>query len=215
MKVIIIGIGRMGLALAEKLDSRGHEVVAIDSKPEAIDTLPANFSGRKVLGSALNQKILEEADINRVDAVVSCTNSDELNAIVARVAKNKYFVPKVIARLYDPSKAEIYRHLGIQTISTLLWGVDRVMELISYEHLDNVLEIGDSSVSIVRIAINDMMAGTLIDVINSPGEIQIVAVVRNNDTFIPISGARLEKDDVVYVAVEDFGTERLKSIFSI
>ena len=121
MKVIVVGLGRMGTGLSLNLAKKGHQVIVIDKDSEALDSLGKNFNGERVEGLGFDKDILNKAKIDRVDAVVACTDSDEVNAVIARMAKNIYRVPKVIARLYDPKKADIYRRLGIQTISTTTW----------------------------------------------------------------------------------------------
>lgn len=213
MKVIIVGMGRMGSSLANRLDEKGQQVIAIDKDLQTFENLSADFSGLKITGSALEEEVLKKAEIDRVDALVSCVNADETNAVIARVAKNDYRVPKVIARIYDPEKADVYRHLGIQAISALDWGVNRTMEMLSYDHIDGIYDMGDGSVSFVRMNVPAIMDGQLVDTINVPGSIGVVALVRHGRSFIPISGAQLETDDVVYLAVEEQATNRLKKIF--
>jgi trk system potassium uptake protein TrkA len=129
MKVIIVGLGRMGTGLSLSLAKKGHQVTVIDNNPESFDALGKDFTGTKIVGFGFDRDVLIEAKIDKVDAVVSCTESDEINAVIARIAKNAYRVPRVIARLYDSRKAEIYRRLGIQTLSTTSWGIERASEI--------------------------------------------------------------------------------------
>ena len=153
MKVIIVGLGKMGTGLSLNLVKKGHQVTVIDTNLEAFDKLGKDFSGAKVVGFGFDREVLNKARIDKADAIVACTESDEINAVIARVAKNIYRVPRVIARLYDSRKADIYHRLGIQTISTTSWGIDRATEILTYSQLDSVYEMGNGNVNLVRIEV--------------------------------------------------------------
>lgn len=214
MKVIVVGMGRMGTSLARSLAKKGHHVTAIDSNPEAFEAL-GSFKGSKVTGIGFDRDVLHAANIEGVDAVVACTSSDEANIVIARIAKNIYRVPRVIARLYDYSKADTYRRIGIQTISTTTWGTERAVELLTYHHLDSVFDIGNGNVSLVRVDVPAMLAGHRVGEFSSLGEIQVVSVSRANKTFIPASGTLLEEDDILYVAVLSTASQKLKSMLGL
>ncbi len=215
MKVIIVGIGRMGAGLSLNLIKKGHQVTVIDSNPEAFNELGSDFKGTKVVGFGFDRDILNEAKIDKVDAVVSCTKSDEINAVIARIAKNIYRVPRVIARLYDPQKAEIYHRLGIQTISTTVWGIERASELLTYNQLDSVYEIGNGNVNLIRIEIPSLMVGHNVNEITHIGEIQVVSISRSNKTLIPTLGTILEAGDILYIAVMISATGKLKAMLDL
>lgn len=215
MKVIVIGLGRMGTGLSLNLEKKGHKVTVIDNDIEAFGRLGENFKGNKVLGFGFDKDTLTSAKIEQADAVVSCTESDEINAVIARIAKNIYRVPKVIARLYDARKADIYRRLGIQTISTTSWGIERATEVLTYQQLDSVYDIGNGNVNLVRIEVPPMLVGRTVREITVVGEIHVVSISRNEKTFIPTSGAVLEAEDILYMTVMYSSTNKLKSILDL
>ena len=215
MKVIVVGLGRMGIGLTLNLLKKGHTVTAIDSDPEAFEDLGKNFSGKKVVGIGFDKEVLEKAGIGKVDAVVSCTASDEANAVIARISKNIYHVPRVVARLYDARKAEIYHRIGIQTISTTTWGIERATEFITYNHLDSVYEMGNGSVNIVRIEAPALLIGHQVKEISALGEIQVVSINRGSKTFIPTLGTKLESEDILYLSIISSATSKLKSMLGI
>jgi trk system potassium uptake protein TrkA len=215
MKVIIVGLGRMGKGLALNLVKKGHQVTAIDSSQETLDELGPDFKGTRIAGFGFDRDVLSKAKINQVDAVVSCTQSDEVNAVVARIAKNIYRVPRVIARLYDSSKADIYRRLGIQTISTTTWGIERATEIITFNRLDSVFEMGNGNVNLVRIEVPALLVGHTVNEITTLGEIHVVSISRNNKTFIPTLGTIFEADDILYISVISSATSKLKSMLDI
>lgn len=215
MKVIIIGIGKMGKGLSINLIKKGHQVTVIDSDQKSLDSLGTDFTGEKILGFGFDRDILLQAKIDRVDAVVSCTTSDEINAVIARIARNIYRVPHVIARLYDPGKAEIYRRLGIQTISTTMWGIERASELLTYNQLDSIYEIGNGTVNLIRIEVPSLLVGYTVKDITVIGEITVTAISRHNKTFIPTMGTIFEAEDVLYITVSISATAKLKSIIGL
>lgn len=215
MKVIIVGLGRMGTGLSLNLTKKGHQVTVIDNDSDAFDALGKDFKGTKVLGFGFDRDVLSKAKIDKVDAVVACTESDEINAVIARIAKNIYRVPRVIARLYDSRKAEIYRRLGIQTISTTTWGIERASEILTYNQLDSVYEMGNGKVNLVRIEVPSMLVGHTVNELTTVGEINVVTISRGNKAFIPTLGTILEAEDILYLAVNYTAVDKLKSMLDL
>jgi trk system potassium uptake protein TrkA len=215
MKTIIVGCGKLGSGLAHNLIKKGHSVTVIDKDPEAFKLLGKDFKGETIEGVGFDRDILEKAQIRLADAVVACSKSDEANALIGRIARNVYKVPHVISRLYDPRKAEIYHSLGIQTISTTTWGVQRTTEMLSYDQLDSVLTIGDSNVELIRIETPALLVGRTVNELTVLGEIQVVAISRENKTFLPTMGTALHKHDVIYIAIMAASAKRLKSLLGL
>lgn len=215
MKVIIVGCGKLGSGLAWHLVQKGHNVTVIDKDPEALELLGKDFTGEKVVGLGFDRDVLEKAQIRRADAIVACSKSDETNALIGRLAQNIYKVPRVISRLYDPRKAEIYKTLGIQTISTTTWGITRVAEMLSYNQLDSVLTLGSSNVELVRIETPALLVGKTLNELSVIGEIEVVAISRKNKTFLPTLGTALQKHDIIYLAVMSTSVSRLKSLLGL
>ena len=215
MNVIIVGIGFMGTGLARRLSRQGFNVTAVDQDQQALDGLGDSFVGRRVRGVGFDRAVLEEAGIKRTDAVVSCMGSDEANIVVAHVARSTFRVPRVIARLHDLSKADTYRRLQIQTISPNAWGISRTAELLTYRHLDDVYEIGSGNVHLVRADIPALLDGSTVRELTALGEVQIVSVSRDNETFIPTQGTVLADGDIVYAAVATSASRKFKQMLGI
>ncbi len=215
MNVIIVGLGRLGVALAQRLDRQGMGVTAIDHDPSRFEDLGDRFGGRTVAGVGFDRDVLAEARIERSDALVACTTSDEANMVIARVARDTYRVPRVIARLYDTTKAETYRRLGIQTISTTDWGVHRACELLTYHELEAVSELGGGGVRVVRADVPSLLEGHVVRDITVPGEVQVVAVSHDNETFVPTLGTRLGHGDIVYVAVASSAARKFRAMLGL
>ncbi|WP_238882853.1 TrkA family potassium uptake protein [Clostridium sp. YIM B02551] len=215
MKVIVVGLGRMGTGLSLNLVKKGHQVTVIDSNPEVFNGLGKDFKGTKIVGFGFDRDVLTKAQIDKVDAVVSCTTSDEINAVIARIARNIYKVPRVVARLYDSRSADIYHRLGIQAVSTTTWGIERATEMLTYNQLDSVYEMGNGHVNLVRIEIPSLLVGHTVNELTVIGEIQIVSISRNNKTFIPTRGTVFEAEDVIYMSVISSAINKLKSMLGI
>lgn len=115
--IVIVGCGRLGGLLANRLSSDGHSVVVIDRKETAFDKLSATFSGFKMIGDAVEHDMLKKARIEQADYVFAVTLEDNTNLMIAQVAKVIFNVPNVIARVFDPAREMIYKEFGIETIS--------------------------------------------------------------------------------------------------
>ncbi|MCH3943317.1 MAG: TrkA family potassium uptake protein [Atopobiaceae bacterium] len=169
MNVIIVGLGRMGSGLANRLSKQGTHVIAIDKDPLAFDNLDPDFTGEKVQGVGFDHDVLRRSGIERASALVACTASDEANIVVAHVARSVYRVPRVIARLYDTAKADTYRRLDIQTVSTTDWGIRRAAELLTYHQLDTVYGINHDGVRLVRADVPTLLEGKTVRELTSGG----------------------------------------------
>ncbi|TDW26444.1 trk system potassium uptake protein TrkA [Breznakia blatticola] len=214
MNIIIVGGGRMGSGLCQKLSLEGHKITLIDTNQEVLEKLAKTSAFTAVNGLGFDKKVLEQAGIERSDALISCTNSDETNALIARISKNIYRVPHVIARLYDRDKAKIYSMLGVQTISTTDWGIARASEIITYTQLDGIMSLG-GGVELVRVDVPALLVGKTIEEINRLGEVRVVSIERNNDAFLPTSGTILQPNDGLFIAVLNSSVGTLKSLLGM
>ena len=128
--VVIVGCGRVGSTLALELIASGHTVAVIDRKSDAFKRLGENFSGLTIAGIGFDRDVLLEAGIDRAQAVAAVTNGDNSNILIARVAREKFGIEKVVARIYDPKRAEIYERLGVATVATVKWTSERILRRI-------------------------------------------------------------------------------------
>lgn len=215
MKVIVVGCGKMGSGLAQELVKKGHTVTVVGSTLDEFSMLGKAFRGETIVGVAFDKQILEQAGIERADAIVACTKSDETNALIGRISRNTYRVPRVISRLYDPRKAEIYRSLGIQTISTTEWGVRHAIELLSYDQLDIIAGLGSGGVEIVRVETTELLVGKKIVDVTVVGEFSVCALSRQNQTFLPTLGTELQRGDVVYFNVLVSSVKKFKHVLGL
>lgn len=131
--MIVVGCGRVGSELAARLHRHGKPVSVIDRLPEAFLNLPPDFYGRTLEGHALERQLLERAGIAAARGLAAVTNSDVLNAVVGRVARQLYQVPQVVVRNYDPRRLELLEAFELPIVSSSTWGARRIEELIAPE----------------------------------------------------------------------------------
>jgi trk system potassium uptake protein TrkA len=133
MKVVIMGCGRVGSALATMLDGEGHQVTVLDIRPDAFKRLPAQFKGKKHAGNGIDQDVLARIGLDRADAFVAVTQGDNRNVMATQMAKHLFGVRRALCRIYDPMREEIYSDLGLETISPTLIGAKMFKELLDRE----------------------------------------------------------------------------------
>ncbi len=117
MNVVIMGCGRVGAKLASMMDSEGHKVTILDIEPYAFRRLPTSFNGTAMVGNGIDTDVLRRAGIEQADAFAAVTQGDNRNVMAAQIAKHIFNVPKVVCRIYDPLREELYSTLGLETIS--------------------------------------------------------------------------------------------------
>ncbi|MCB0153568.1 MAG: TrkA family potassium uptake protein [Anaerolineae bacterium] len=210
MKMIVIGCGRMGAGLAQTLNLQGHTVAVVDSDPAAFTRLGPSFHGLTVTGVGFDRAVLLKAGIERADGLAAVTGSDETNVVTGRLAGQVFQVPKVVARLYDPRKAEIYQRLGLQTITPINWGINRVAELLSFFPFTTTASLGSGQVDLIEAEIPPLLVGRTVEALTIPGEVHVVAVSRGGDTFLPNPATVLQNGDWLHLALLATSADRLK-----
>ena len=215
MRIIVIGCGRAGAGLAQVLTLRGHTVSVVDHDAAAFERLGAAFKGQRVVGIGFDRDVLLQAGIESADGLAAVTASDEANVVVARVAGQVFRVPRVVARVYDPRKAEIYARMGLPTIAPVTWGINRIADLVCYSPLETILSLGSGEVEIVESETTPLLVGRTVKELTVPAEIHVVAVSRGGKTFLPTLGTVLQDGDRVHLAVLSASTDRLASLLGL
>jgi trk system potassium uptake protein TrkA len=212
MKIVVIGCGRMGAGLARILSRRGHDVTVIDHDPASFERLGSSFRGVIITGGGFDRKALLQGGIERADGLAAVTASDDTNVVVARLARQIFRVPRVVARIYDPHKADVYRRLGLQNISPVTWGINRTVELLCYSRMDVIASLGNGEVDIVEAEIPQLLVGRTVNELTVHGEIHVVAISRKGKTFLPMIGTEFQDGDLVHLALTAVSADRLKAL---
>ena len=212
MKFVIVGCGRAGSRLAQTLSTNGHRITVVDNDEEALARLAALTAVTPVLGIGFDRDVLLKAGIQQADGLAAATGVDEVNVVVARMAKQIFRVPRVVARVFDPRKADIYRRLGLFTVSPLAWGVDRMAEALVRSELTLLLSLGSGDVNVVEFDVTPLLAGRTAHALTVPGEIHVTAVHRGGRTFLPGPETQFQDGDRVYLTVTARSSSRLEAL---
>jgi trk system potassium uptake protein len=212
MKVIIVGCGRVGAHTASALARGGHDVVVIDKDPLSFRLLSPGFDGRTIHGYGFDRSVLEDAGIGEADALVASTSGDNTNAVTARIAKEVYRVPRVVSRIYDPQRAQIYRRYGVQTFAPTAWSSGKIMELITSPELVREQQFGNGEVEMMAAWVPEHLIGKSVNDLHAPGEIRVALIVRMGKAMLPVSGTTFEKDDQVHVLVHTSAVDKYQKM---
>lgn len=211
MRVILVGCGRVGSRLASRLAAEGHDIRVVDRSAKSRRLLPEGFPGTFHQGNGYSRAVLEGAGIRGADAFVAVTSGDNSNIVSARTAKDTYRVPVVLARIYDPRRADIYRELGIPTIASVRWTVDRIHQLLLHRHLTPELTFGNGETLLLRSALPGYLTGRRVAEFEVEGEIRVVEVTRSGRSLLPAHGTTAEPGDLVTFAVSATALGRLRN----
>ena len=208
MHVVIMGCGRVGSSLAQELDSRGHTVSIIDQDPAAFRKLPSTFGGRTIAGIGVDRDRLLEAGIERADAFAAVSSGDNSNIISARVARETFNVPKVIARIYDPRRAEIYQRLGIETVASVAWTTRQMVHSIMPERVEDWHDDTDTVVMAPLPYHQDWIGERVISLGQASGS-RVAFVTRMGASLLPSPDTVVQEGDRIHFI---FGTEARDSV---
>ena len=215
MKVIVMGCGRIGSQVSQLLSQQGHEVTVIDHDSNSEGRLGPHFKGTIIKGLGFDRNILMQAGIEHAEAFVAASQSDNANIVAARVARNLFHVPRVVARLYDPRRAEIYQRLGLTTISSTNWGAQRIFQLLTHVDIDVWNTFGSGDVALVHVELPPQLTGRSVAQLNVPGEIMVVSITREDHAFVPVSGTEFHEGDLVHLVVLSSAMDRLEDLLGM
>lgn len=208
-----MGCGRSGSRLARRLERQGHSIAVIDKDPTAFHLLGMDFQGRTVTGIGFDSNTLVDAGIERADAFIAVSSGDNTNIVSSMVAKEVFHVPKVITRIYDPRRAQIYRRMGIPTVAPVTWSIGKIMDLLYLEKSHVRDTFGNGEVELMEIRIPGLLAGREVREFEAPGEIRVASIERLSGAFLPLAGTTFEEDDLVDVVVLRNSMEKFRKMF--
>lgn len=201
MKFVVLGCGRVGAQLANTLFVEGHDVSIIDKNPKAFSRLNPAFKGKTITGIGFDRDVLVEAGIERADGFASVTNGDNSNIISVLIAKRVFRVPRVITRIYDPLRANIFKQFGIPTISSTVWGANEIREHLLYTELKSEISFGSGEVQLLEFEVPSRLLGHPVRELSVEGQANVACLVRLGRAMVPTSAVILEEGDLVYACV--------------
>lgn len=193
-----MGCGRVGSMLAHSLENQGHSVAVIDQDSTAFRRLGPDFKGLTIRGVGFDREHLIEAGIERAGAFAAVSSGDNSNILAARTAREIFGITNVIARIYDPRRAEVFQRLGIPTVATVSWTNDQILHHILPSVANEEWRDPMGQVTLARLDIHQAWIGTTISKIEQATNCRIGLITRIGDALLPNSQTVLQEGDIVY-----------------
>jgi trk system potassium uptake protein TrkA len=210
--VVVVGCGRVGALLGLSLTSDGHTVAIIDKRSAAFRRLPVDWEGQAVTGFGFDRDSLEEAGIRRASALAAVTSGDNSNILSARIARETYEVENVVARIYDPRRAAIYRRLGIPTVATVTWTTDQVIRRLYPEKDTTEWVHASGTVSLIERALPPEWAGRRLSELEQSGRVRIVTLSRGGEVRLFTPELIGQDGDILNLMVTKEAADDLASV---
>jgi trk/ktr system potassium uptake protein len=212
--VVILGCGRVGTSIAHSLDESGHSVAVIDQDPSSFRKLGASFSGSTVTGVGFDRDTLVEAGIERADAFAAVSSGDNSNIVAARVARETFGVAHVVARIYDPRRAEIYQRLGIPTVATVRWSADQVLRQLTPGGVHEDYRDPSGRIVLAQMHVNPSWIGLPFTRIEQECRLRIAFVTRLGEGILPTAEGVFQDGDLLHVLVPESDAARAERVLS-
>jgi trk system potassium uptake protein TrkA len=212
--VVVVGCGRVGALLAQELSRAGHSVAVIDKNEAAFRRLPRDWDGLAVVGAGFDRDRLEEAGIGRAAAFAAVTSGDNSNILCARIARETYQIRNVVARIYDPRRAEIYQRLGIPTVATVTWTADQVMRDLFPEHTAAEWSDPSGQVRLVPVILPLSWCGRRLSALEEATGGLIVMVARDGVPHLGAGDLVGQDGDVVHLALAETARHSLEEVLA-
>lgn len=209
MHVVIVGCGRVGSSLARQL-SEEHTVAVIDKRAASFERFLPDWPGQKIVGFGFDRDRLQEAGIERADALAAVTSGDNSNIMVARIAKENYQVPRVMARIYDPKRAGVYERLGIPTVATVEWTADQAMRRLLPDTGRTEWVDATGGVALVERRLDDGWVGHKLADLEDVAW-RVVSLTRAGTARLADPSALVQENDVVTLSVNGDAMDRLEA----
>jgi trk system potassium uptake protein len=212
--VVIMGCGRVGSTLARSLEDRDHTVSVIDSNPDAFRRLGPSFNGTKVTGIGFDQGVLDRAGIEKADAFAAVSSGDNSNIIAARVARETFGIQQVVARIYDPGRAEVYQRLGITTVATVKWTADQILRRILPAGAEPTFRDPSGTIRLDQLPVNEAWVGQRTVKFQDDSGSRIAWIDRLGEGMIPNRTSVIQEGDMLHLVMREENAARVYAVFS-
>ena len=209
-----MGCGRVGSTLARGLEDRSHTVSIIDSNPDSFRRLGPSFNGSKVLGIGFDRDVLAEAGIDEADAFAAVSSGDNSNIIAARVARESFGIQQVVARIYDPGRAEVYQRLGITTVATVRWTADQVLRRLLPVGSEPDFRDPSGTIRVDAFTVNEQWIGQRTVAFQEQSGCRIAWIDRLGEGVLPTRESVLQEGDMMHLVMREENAERVLGVLS-
>ena len=198
-----MGCGRVGSTLARSLEERNHTVSVIESEPDSFRRLGPEFNGDKVTGFGFDQAVLEKAGIRRAEAFAAVSSGDNSNIIAARVARETFGIDQVVARIYDPGRAEVYQRLGITTVATVKWTADQILRRLRPAGAEPDFRDPSGTIRVDHMAVPDVWIGQRTIHFQEQTKSRIAWIDRLGEGMLPTRDTIIQEGDLVHLVIRE------------
>jgi trk system potassium uptake protein len=210
-----MGCGRVGSTLAHSLESAGHSVAIVDRDESAFRRLGTDFAGKQVVGVGFDRDTLVEAGIEQAGAFAAVSSGDNSNIISARVARETFGIKNVIARIYDPRRAEVYSRLGIPTVATVRWTADEMLRRMLPEGAHSMWSDPTGHLLLVELAYDVGWVGRSVrQVQNVAAGARIGFLTRYGEAILPTWQTVIQDGDLLHIFVERGNAQQITELFA-
>jgi trk system potassium uptake protein TrkA len=210
-----MGCGRVGSTLAHSLETAGHSVAIVDRDESAFRRLGADFAGKQVVGIGFDRDTLVQAGIEQAAAFAAVSSGDNSNIISARVARETFGIENVIARIYDPRRAEVYSRLGIPTVATVRWTADEMLRRLLPEGAHSTWSDPTGHLLLVEIAYDGGWVGRSVRQVQSVATgARIGFLTRYGEAILPTWQTVIQDGDLLHVLVERGNAKQISELFA-
>ena len=207
-----MGCGRVGSTLARSLEDRNHTVSVIDSNPDAFRRLGPSFNGSKITGYGFDQEVLATAGIEDADAFAAVSSGDNSNIIAARVARETFGIQQVVARIYDPGRAEVYQRLGITTMATVKWTADQILRRIQPAGAEPDFRDPSGTVRLDQVLVTEAWIGQRTVRFQDQSGSRIAWIDRLGEGMLPTRESVIQEGDLLHLVMREENAEKVYSV---
>lgn len=215
MNIIIVGCGDVGAELAKTLSVEDHNVTVVDKNSAAFRRLGSGFNGATVHGPGIDIDILKSAGVEMADALAAVTSEDNVNIMVAQVARQLFGVRRVVARIYDISREHVYREFGLETVCPTILGVDQLRQSISGGDYAQARSFGSGELLEVDVAVPENLSGQAVSDLEIPDKLRIVVLSRSGRAIMPSAATQLQTGDTLSCMVRLDTLRTLLQLFGL
>ncbi|MGB3762556.1 MAG: TrkA family potassium uptake protein [Ornithinimicrobium sp.] len=202
MHFVIMGCGRVGSTLASSLQARGHEVAIIDRDETAFRRLAKDFTGHRIKGVGFDRDVMRRAGVPDAYAFAAVSSGDNSNIIAARVARETFGVKRVVARIYDPGRAEIFERLGIPTVATVRWAADQTLHHVLPQGSTPDYFDPTGKLVLAQVHVHQGWIGRRLNEIEEFAQSRVAFVTRLGDAQLPTTQTVYQEGDEVHLITE-------------